>query len=231
MPRCNLRDRIRTMEPLPFEVTHELSGWALYWALLEPLPAATPVSKALAEVRSSCAETVRGRFRLDSLATEPAVAGLRGLFRAAGTDPTRYRPSSEALLRRLLKGGDLPAIHPLVDINNCLSALLPAPCCVMDENSIAPPFVFRSGRPGEAYTSFKGPFRLKGRPLLVDARGPCDAPITGSERVKVDQATSRAWLVAYLPAAAVDPSEAARRLPELLERAPVASVATCGCSI
>ncbi len=212
----------------PFEVVHELEGWALFWALLEPVDADP---EGLAALRARTAERVRERFRPETLATEPAVAELRKLFRAAGTDPTRYRPSSEALVRRLLKGGELPAIHPLVDLNNCLSAELPAPCCVMDETALEPPFALRAGREGESYLSLRGPFRLEGRPLLVDARGPCDAPITGSERVKVGEGTGRAWLVAYLPAAAIDAERAGAVLEELLGRAPVAAVVTSGVSI
>lgn len=215
------------MTALPFDVVHELPGWSLLWALLDPTETG---AAELASLRGRVADRTRDRFRLDTLAGEPAVAELRRLFRAAGTDPTRYRPSSEALLRRLLKGGELPAIHPLVDLNNCLSAELPAPCCVMDESALEPPFVFRAGLPGEAYESFKGPFSLEGRPLLVDARGPCDAPITGNERVKVGDGTGRAWLLAYLPASVVDPGDALGRLETLLESATVATVSSPGFS-
>ncbi len=215
------------MRELPFEVGHQLEGWALFWALLA-LTGSEP--EALSKLRSESAERVRERFRSETLATEPAVAELRRLFRAAGTDPTRYRPSSEALLRRLLKGSELPVIHPLVDLNNCLSIELPAPCCVMDERALEPPFSLRAGREGESYESLKGPFRLVGRPLLVDARGPCDAPITGSERVKVGEATERAWLIAYLPAAVIRPEETHELLNELLAAAPVATIITTGVS-
>ena len=218
---------MKVVEPLPFDVDHELGDWVLFWALLEPAEAD---GEALAALRARTAARVRERFRPETLASEPAVAELRKLFRAAGTDPTRYRPSSEALLRRLLKGGELPAIHPLVDLNNCLSAELPAPCCVMDEGALEPPFVLRAGREGESYESLRGPFRLEGRPLLVDARGPCDAPITGSQRVKVAEGTGRAWLVAYLPGAAIDPERARELLDGLLAAVPVARVLRAGAS-
>ena len=212
---------------LPFEVTHDLPGWSLFWALLE---SRTDDGQALAELRRETAERARRRYRSETLATEPAVAELRRLFRAAGTDPTRYRPSSEALIRRLLKGGELPGIHPLVDLNNCLSVELPAPACVMDARRVAPPFELRAGREDEHYESLKGPFRLGGRPLLVDARGPCDAPITGSARVKVGPETDRAWLVAYLPAESLDGERAEELLAELLRRAPVAEAVEVGTS-
>lgn len=215
------------MDSLPFAVDHELEGWALFWALLE---AGDGDPATLTALRARTGERVRRRFRAETLAQVPAVAELRRLFRVAGTDPTRYRPSSEALLRRLLKGAELPEIHPLVDLNNALSAELPAPCCVMDERHVEPPYVLRAGRADESYESFKGPFRLEGRPLLVDARGPCDAPVTGSERVKVGAETGRAWLVAYLPAAVLTADEAAARLQGLLELAPVAKAVTVGAS-
>ena len=154
----------------------------------------------LADLRARAASGVRERFsEASDIAVHPPVAAMRKLFRAAGCDPTRYRPASEALLRRLVKGAELPAIHPLVDINNCLSAELAVPCCVMKEGSLGTSLVFRSGAAGESYESLRGPFNAEAKPLLVDEIGPIDTPITGSERVKVQPDTQRAWLVAYLP--------------------------------
>ena len=207
------------MDALPFEVRFEIEGWKLFWALLESQPSH---SEALLEVSREVVGRVRGNLELETLSTHPTVAALRKLFRAAGCDPTRYRPSSEALLRRLLKGEELPTINPLVDLNNCLSASLAVPCCVMAEEKLSPPFVFRVGRPGESYESLRGPFNLEGKPLLVDAQGPCDAPISGNQRVKVIPETNRAWLVAYLPAGVVAPEAAERQLRESLKAAPVA---------
>ena len=199
------------------EISYELEGWRIFLADLEQSASAGAEAAALLR-----AETGRARERLEppTLVEEPAVAALRRLFRAAGCDPTRYRPSSEALLRRVLKGHDLPSIHPLVDLNNCLSLRLAVPCCVMAEGSYEPPFALRAGREGESYESLKGPFNLAGKPLLVDARGPCDAPITGSRRVMVEPQTQRALLVAYLPEGVVDTGAADEALDELLAALP-----------
>jgi DNA/RNA-binding domain of Phe-tRNA-synthetase-like protein len=204
-----------------FEVHFELEGWELFFAALERGAAE---SSALAGLRASVAQRVRAELELESLSQQPAIAGLRRLFKQAGTDPARYRPSSEALVRRLLKGEELPAIHPLVDLNNCLSARLLVPCCVMAEGSFSPPFVFRAGEAGESYESLRGPFRLEGKPLLLDSQGPCDAPITGSERVKLTESTGRATLVAYLPRGVVAPGSALEELEALLRAAPVATL-------
>jgi DNA/RNA-binding domain of Phe-tRNA-synthetase-like protein len=158
------------------------------------------------------------------------VAAVRSLFRAAGCDPTRYRPSSEALLRRLLKGEELPAIHPFVDLNNCLSVALAVPSCVAAEGSFAGPVTLRAGRPGESYDSLRGPFNLEGKPLLADPQGPFGTPITDSQRVKVTGETRGAWLVAYLPSGGVRPEQAERELQGLLAQAPVARMTASGAS-
>jgi DNA/RNA-binding domain of Phe-tRNA-synthetase-like protein len=212
----------------PYEVRYQLSGWEIFFAELSSrgesssLPS-LPSLPSLDELRAAVAEKARRELRLETLSSHPPVAALRRLFKQAGCDPSRYRPASEALLRRILKGEEIPAIHPLVDVNNCLSATLAVPCCVMAEGSFEPPFSFRSGGPGESYESLRGPFSLEGKPLLVDARGPCDAPITGSERVKVKPETERATLVVYLPKDVVTTEEAFDALENLLSRSRVVS--------
>ena len=214
------------MEP-PFPVTHELDGWDLFWVLLEAVPGH---EDALASLRRTISERARAAFEAESLSSHPTASALRGLFRAAGCDPTRYRPSSEALLRRVLKGEDLPAIHPFVDLNNCLSVALAVPCCVVREESFTPPVVLRAGRAGETYESLRGPFNLEGKPLLADAEGPFGTPITDSQRVKVTEGTRRVWVVAYLPRGVVDAEEARRVLDGLLTAAPMAVVEGAGVS-
>jgi DNA/RNA-binding domain of Phe-tRNA-synthetase-like protein len=203
------------------QVRFELEGWALLFARLERQPFE---ERQLTQLRRDSVGEARQRWQLEGLASDPTVAALRKLFRAAGCDPTRYRPSSEALLRRILKGGELPAISPLVDLNNCLSLALAVPCCVMAAAEVSSPYVLRAGAPGEDYESLKGPFNLEGKPLLVDRHGPCDAPITGSRRVMIGDKTQQAWLVAYLPGAVLTPRQAGEVLDGLLRRAPIASI-------
>jgi len=193
------------MEKPPFDIRVEVDGWELFWAFVS----VGEDQGRLATLRTRVASRVREKFPTPAdIATHPPVAAMRKLFRAAGCDPTRYRPASEALLRRLVKGAELPAIHPLVDVNNCLSAEIAVPCCVMTEGSLGTSLVFRVGQPGESYQSLRGPFNCEAKPLLVDEIGPVDTPITGSERVKVQRETGRAWLVAYLPQGVVSVDDA-----------------------
>lgn len=209
------------MQDPTFEIRFELAGWGIFWAELEVVEDAPD---RLAELRRSVSSRARDKFTPDSLPLCPAAKRMRSLFRAAGCDPTRYRPSSEALLRRLVRGEEIPAIHPIVDLSNALSAELVVPSCVMSAGTFEPPFVFRAGKPGERYVSLRGPFNLEGKPLLCDARGPLDTPITGNEKVKVTTATRRAWLVVYLPLNAVTHEVARGTLVEQLRIAPVARI-------
>lgn len=202
-------------------IDKQLDGWTLFWAELEVTGSG---GDKLAALRVRIAEAARQRLDMKTLSADPTVVALRRLFKQAGTDPSRYRPASEALLRRLLKGGELPAISPMVDINNCVSVELAVPCCVMADDTFEPQMVWRAGNEGESYQSLKGPFKLEGRPLLCDAKGPLDTPITGNERVKVTPETRRAWLVAYLPSETVRPEQARDTLVRLVAQAPVVSI-------
>ncbi len=209
------------MKALPFNVHVELNGWTLFWAFVS----VGGDQSGLAELRTRTASGVRERYPAPAdIAAHPPVTAMRKLFRAAGCDPTRYRPASEALLRRLVKGAELPAIHPLVDVNNCLSAELAVPCCVMTEGSLGNSLHFRVGQAGESYESLRGPFNCEARPLLVDEIGPVDAPITGSERVKVQAETRSAWLVAYLPADVVSADDAWVALEAIAHSAGIGAV-------
>ncbi len=204
-PRCEIR----------------LSGWGLVWARVE---ATGQGQEALARLRREVAERARASYLLEDLPQHPTVAAVRRLFRQAGCDPTRWRPSSEALARRVLKGEDLPAISPLVDINNCLSLELLVPACVLAAGTVQGTVTLRAGQAGEAMLSLRGPVSLEGKPVLADELGPFSTPITDSQRVKVGADTREAWLVAYLPQGVVSGDCVEKALEFLVSEAPVARV-------
>ncbi|HPC83597.1 MAG TPA: phenylalanine--tRNA ligase beta subunit-related protein [Thermoanaerobaculaceae bacterium] len=215
------------IETLP-AVRHDLPGWTLFWARwrLRPHDPA-----ALARVFAAGQAAARGSWTLETLAQQPTVAAVRALFRQAGCDPTRYRPSSEALLRRVLKGDDLPPIHPAVDVNNLLSIALAVPACVVDPERVTPPLVLRVGRAGERMQSMRGDFDLAGKPLLEDAEGPFGTPITDSERVKIRPGVADVVLVAYLPTACDLEAEARATLRRLLDATGVGSLVADGVTV
>jgi DNA/RNA-binding domain of Phe-tRNA-synthetase-like protein len=152
------------------------------------------------EVDETCA-SLRARYGQGRSAEVPGAADARTLYKALGIDPTKTRPSNEALLRRALKGETLYRINALVDALNLVSLREQLPFGLYDLDRVSPPVVLRRGGPGEAYEGIrKGPVSVEGRPVLVDAAGPFGNPTSDSLRTSITPATRRALVVAYAPA-------------------------------
>jgi DNA/RNA-binding domain of Phe-tRNA-synthetase-like protein len=131
---------------------------------------------------------------------EPHLAATRSMYRKVGIDPTKTRPSSEALLRRIKKGEGLPRINTLVDICNWCSAEFQLPYGLYDRDTLDGNIQLRVGRDGEEYAGIrKDAVHLDGRPTLADASGPFGNPTSDSARSMVTASTTRALLVIFVP--------------------------------
>jgi DNA/RNA-binding domain of Phe-tRNA-synthetase-like protein len=133
----------------------------------------------------------------------PPEAGVlvRSMYRRTGLDPTRRRPSSEALLRRILKGDSLPRINNVVDVCNWCSLEFQLPYGLYDLDRIEGPVELRLGRPGEAYEGIrKDEVHVARRLTLADARGPFGNPSSDSARTMVTNAARRVLMVVFAPA-------------------------------
>jgi DNA/RNA-binding domain of Phe-tRNA-synthetase-like protein len=130
---------------------------------------------------------------------DPAPA--RALYRRHGTDPTKQRPSSEALLRRVRRGDGLPRVNSLVDVANVMSLRLQVPVGLYDLERVAgEQLEIRKGRPGEGYAGIgKKWVGVAGRLCVADAEGPCGNPTSDSERTMITTATERAVWIYFLP--------------------------------
>ncbi|MDX9860771.1 MAG: phenylalanine--tRNA ligase beta subunit-related protein [Rhodospirillales bacterium] len=125
----------------------------------------------------------------------PQIAAARRAYRAFGKDPARYRVSSEALMRRLIKGQGLYRINTAVDANNLISLRTGHSVGMFDAGRISPPVTFRRAGPGETYDAIgRGPMNLEALPVLADAEGPFGSPTSDSERSKVTSATTRLFM-------------------------------------
>jgi DNA/RNA-binding domain of Phe-tRNA-synthetase-like protein len=130
-------------------------------------------------------------LQVEAVAEIPQVAALRRAYRTLGKDPTRYRGSQEALLRRVLKGKGLYHINTVVDINNLISLESFHSIGTFDVSRIEPPVVLRAGLPGETYYGIgRDLLNVEGLPLLTDRQGPFGSPTSDSERSKVTIATA-----------------------------------------
>ena len=126
------------------------------------------------------------------------VAATRALYRRLGKDPSRYRGSPEALLRRARSEKALYRIHNVVDVINLVSLRTLLPIGLYDAAKLRPPLVLRRGAPGEAYDGIgKEQLNLDGLPVLADAEGPFGSPTSDSPRTMVTEATREVFAVVF----------------------------------
>jgi DNA/RNA-binding domain of Phe-tRNA-synthetase-like protein len=129
------------------------------------------------------------------------LAPARRLYRALGIDPTSTRPSSEALLRRILQGKPFPKVNSAVDVCNFCSTSFLLPIGLYDAAQVRGAVTLRRGEPGESYPGIrKDTVNLAGRPILVDGIGPFGNPTSDSLRTSVTDGTSSLFLVIFAPA-------------------------------
>jgi DNA/RNA-binding domain of Phe-tRNA-synthetase-like protein len=152
-----------------------------------------PLAATEAAVRQQTADVVSG--------ISQTIADVRTMYKRVGIDPTKTRPSSEALLRRVRKGDPFPRINSMVDVCNWCSLEFQLPYGLYDAGRIAGDEVeLRIGREGESYPGIrKDDVHVGGRICLVDAVGPFGNPTSDSARTMVTTATTRALLVVFAP--------------------------------
>jgi DNA/RNA-binding domain of Phe-tRNA-synthetase-like protein len=177
------------------------------------------VDQDLAKSMDEVCERKRREFSLESLAETEEIRAVRGMFREWDMDPSKYRPSSEALLRRVVQGKGLYRVSNVVDICNLGSIETGWPYGCYDRSRIRAPIVFRHGAGSERYEGIgKKIWHLESRPVLVDPDGPFGSPISDSTRSMITESAREILVVIYAPAAAPDPSieRAMTRLGERL---------------
>lgn len=137
----------------------------------------------------------------ESILHEPRFSRLRDTFRAMpDMDPARYRPASEALIRRFASKGFF-RVHPLVDVNNLLSVRLRVPLGVYDLASLPERnWGYRIGLPSERYMTLGRQDRAaEGKLVLTDAAGVFGSPVADSDRALIRPDTREAAIIAFLP--------------------------------
>ena len=187
------------------------------WAVVEPVRVLDRDARQDAPLRDA---TVALRARVESA---DVAAAVRHMYKQVGLDPTKTRPSSEALLRRLRRGDEFPRINSLVDLVNWCSAESQLPFGLYDLDQITldgatAGVTLRLGRPGEEYAGIrKDVVHVEGRLVLADAIGPFGNPTSDSRRTMVTVETTRALVVIFVPAG-VAPSIADRALRMTVDR-------------
>jgi len=155
----------------------------------------------------------------EQINTVPQIAAMRSAYKALGKDPSRYRGSAEALLRRVLSGKGLYQINSVVDINNLVSLESLNPAGTYDLEKITPPIVLRIGAAGESYKGIgKDLINIESLPVFADAAGPFGSPTSDSERAMVTLETKKALMVVFSFTVPEELEHWMNRATELLRR-------------
>ena len=159
-----------------------------------------PLPTTFHDERDQLVGRLIGSFAGRQPADIPGVAEARSLFHKLGVDPTKTRPSSEALLRRVLQGKGLPSVNPAVDVCNLCSLEHQLPLGLYDRDLVQGEVRVRVGRDDEGYAGIrKQRVQLAGRLLLADQEGPFGAPTSDSQRTSVSETTRQLMVVVFCP--------------------------------
>lgn len=136
-------------------------------------------------------EKFRQTLTTESLKDISAIAATRRVYKACGKDPSRYRPSSEALIRRMLQGKQLYQIDTLVDLINLASITYGYSIGGFDGDKFdGDTLTLGVGREGEPYEGIgRGPINIAGLPVYRDATGGVGTPTSDNERTKMELGT------------------------------------------
>lgn len=138
-------------------------------------------------------ERYRQTLTTESLKQMSGIAATRRVYRACGKDPSRYRPASEALIRRQLTGKSLCQIDTLVDLINLASIAYGYSIGGFDADKFeGDTLTLGIGREGEPYEGIgRGMINIAGLPVYRDSKGGVGTPTSDNERTKISLQTTR----------------------------------------
>ncbi len=115
-------------------------------------------------------ERIRGRWVLEQLREHPVFRAYRDFFWRVGVDPTKTRPASEALIRRVLRGRSLPRINTFVDAYNLASMEAAVPLAAFDMAWLSGDLLMREAITGEEFLGIgmEKPIVLEGGEVVVE---------------------------------------------------------------
>ena len=141
-------------------------------------------------------KAVRETVKLEQINKWLPIQATRQAYKRLGKDPNRYRPSSEALRRRILRELPLYKVDTLVDLINLVSIRSGYSIGGFDVDKIAGSLVLGVGREGEIYHGIgRGELNIAGLPVYRDAVGGIGTPTSDEERTKIGLDTTHLLMI------------------------------------
>jgi DNA/RNA-binding domain of Phe-tRNA-synthetase-like protein len=144
---------------------------------------------------------VRNEHNIEELKNNPTIRAYRDFYWKLDIDPTKTRPSGEALLRRVLNGNNLPRISTVVDAYNLASMRTIIPISGFDGDRLDPPFKIRFARNNETFTGIgmTEPMNLTDKMLVLTDKKQvlCIYPHRDSDFTKISLQTKNVLVIGY----------------------------------
>ncbi|HDR73583.1 MAG TPA: hypothetical protein ENN85_06700 [Methanoculleus sp.] len=154
----------------------------------------------LEALREAVTRELLSRYTLEQVRNDPVFRAYRDFFWSTGVDPTKTRPASEALVRRILAGKPLPRINPAVDAYNLASAASGVPLAAFDADRLHGDLSLRFAREGEAFLGIgmQAPILLGDNQVVVTDAAAIVAvyPYRDADATKVTAGTTTIHIVA-----------------------------------
>lgn len=155
-----------------------------------------PSEKKIISLSENIFAKVCDELDIGDISLKPAIRETKEAYRILGKDPSRYRPSAEALTRRIVKGKDLFWINNIVDILNLISLESGFSIGGYDADKIQGEVEFGVGRADEPYQAIgRGEFNIENLPLFRDELGAFGSATSDSQRTMVSMRTTRFLMV------------------------------------
>lgn len=155
-----------------------------------------PAGQKIIELSEVVIAKIRSEQEIENISSKPTVSSTKEAYRKLGKDPSRYRPSAEALTRRIVNGKGLYQVNNIVDLLNLISLQSGFSIGGYDADKIVGQIEFGIGKPNEPYQAIgRGNLNIENLPIFRDDLGAFGSPTSDSVRTMVTDKTTTFLMV------------------------------------
>jgi DNA/RNA-binding domain of Phe-tRNA-synthetase-like protein len=159
------------------------------------------------------------KYKLEEINKRAEIQATRQIYKRLGKDPNRYRPSAEALCRRIVRGIPIYRLNTLVDIINIVSIRSGYSIGAFDKKLISGDLILDVGKSSDIFDAIgRGLLNIEGLPVYRDSVGGIGTPTSDNERTKITENTTELLIIINAYSGITDLNNAMTHCLELLEK-------------
>ncbi|MCH5234737.1 MAG: hypothetical protein J1E16_05535 [Muribaculaceae bacterium] len=168
----------------------------------------------------SASKILKEKYELSDINKRASILGTRKIYKLLGKDPNRYRPSAEALCRRIINGKGIYRLTTLIDIINLISIETGYSIGGFDANKIeGNKLILDAGSKEDNFNAIgRGQLNIEGLPVYRDEKGGIGTPTSDEERTKLTPDTTKLLMLVNIYQEETSPQEVEAMAKELLSR-------------